>query len=147
MSYMNTEVPASGPNFDLLREAFKVIEDSPEEEINLDKWVCGTQFCAGGKLTTVKKFQDLGLGLTPLCVDRRQPPDWLYLSADGNNLLGFKALSNLFGIPYPDAEFLFDSVIDNYHDEPRSVDWEKCTDRQIFLSRMRVYFTRMGHTL
>jgi len=142
------------PNFDLLRAAYEVIKDSPDEEINLDTWVCGTQFCAAGKLTQAKKFRDLGLRLER---DRRFFDDdltYFHLvfrtSEDADPSYSFNALSKLFNFPRTCydliARELFDSVKTNEQIEDY-VDWSACTDRQIFLSRMRLFFTKHNQVL
>jgi hypothetical protein len=66
-------------NFELLKDAYAIIDGIPEKQFNLNRWVeendntgsvcdlahgCGTVACAGGWLSLHPKFNELGLKYT-----------------------------------------------------------------------------------
>jgi hypothetical protein len=96
----------SKPNFELLKDAYEIIDGIPEENIHLDNWrsrdegkSCGTIACTIGWLTLHPKFQALGLHYDT----SRAGPDMI---AVGNER-GFQVIEKLFGLNFNDAWKLF----------------------------------------
>lgn len=109
-------------NFELLKDAYAIIDGIPDHQFNLNRWVeedstgsscdiahgCGTVACAGGWLSLHPKFNALGLnytwsrGLGRGNNERR-------LTYKGNDMGGepFSVLGKVFGMSDYDARKLF----------------------------------------
>lgn len=145
---MHVENLNSGPHWNLLLECYELVKATPDETINLCRWRCDTQCCAGGLLATTPDFVDRGLFL-------RDISDRYGLEEGGTYELVFKsdamfyplytfdALAALFNITEFEAEILFKSAVDNFG-RRLSPD---VTDRQVFLNRMEKFFAHHGRTL
>lgn len=124
----------SAPNFELLKDAYAIIDGIPEHLINLSYIVsekgespaCGTICCAAGWLAHHPQFQALGLSCSP--------DGGMLLLHGSSNYLGVYAdqLAEVFGISYTDAADLFDSA-DRFEIAKHG------THKQIWLNRMWRY--------
>ncbi|CAG9229283.1 hypothetical protein [Burkholderia vietnamiensis] len=118
------------PNFELLKDAYEIIDGIPEENLNLNAWrtrnrgaTCGTIACAAGWLTLHPKFQTLGLTVhgshgVPKYRDHTH----------------YAALAALFEIETDDAEVLFKTAL---HDARKS-------HKEIFRERVRDFLEKHG---
>jgi hypothetical protein len=101
------------PNFDLLRDAFAIMDGIPSRVIDLDSWTteqgktlsCGTIACAGGWLARHPQFMELGLRIDSCG------------GVQGKNVYGIGALAELFNLDRSKGEeYLFNSDGDGYRD-------------------------------
>lgn len=122
------------PDYELIKDAYAIIDGIPEESFNLDQWfrpargACGTIACAAGWLAQHPDFNALGLKIThalpvPHVNDRHN--------------LGYHALGEVLGIDYDVAESIFCSREIVSELDPK----EKLsmTDKQLWLTRVRNY--------
>jgi hypothetical protein len=120
------------PNFELLKDAYEIIDGIPAENIDLDNWRardngmnCGTVACTIGWLTLHPKFQALGLRY-----DGAQPGYDMIAVGDER---GYAALEKLFGINSTIAWALF-----------RPAHTTKRSHKKIALKRIRDFLARHG---
>jgi len=125
------------PNFELLKDAYAIIEGIPEGNFHLDTWrtrdegaSCGTIACAGGWLTLHPKFRELGLG-----VDSYDFPNRFNNFPTFNGETHNKALARFFGITESDADDLF---------RQRTRYEREGTDKELFLRRLRSFLAKRG---
>ncbi|KVH64446.1 hypothetical protein WS89_03960 [Burkholderia sp. MSMB1072] len=117
------------PNFELLKDAYEIIDGIPPRNFNLDTWrkhddgaTCGTIACAAGWLTLHPKFQNLGLK-----VSNESSPVF-------NDKESMSALADLFRIDWDNAFQLF---------REKRVS-ELGTHKQVFLRRLRAFLKEHG---
>ncbi|NTX18022.1 hypothetical protein [Burkholderia cepacia] len=123
------------PNFELLRDAFAILDGIPEHVFNLDAWTvqqgeslsCGTIACAGGWLARHPKFAELGLGISrggDVC-----------LRTDANES-SFGALSKIFSLRGDEDEIFMPSGA-GYSDRELSFEVRQAmTDKQLWKRRV-----------
>ncbi|CAG9229289.1 hypothetical protein [Burkholderia vietnamiensis] len=123
------------PNFELLRDAFAIIDGIPEHVFDLEAWTvqggsrlsCGTIACAGGWLARHPKFVDLGL-------DINNDGDVCLRTNEGESSFG--ALSKVFSL-YGEEEDIFMTRRRGYRDGELSLDMlAKMTDKQLWKRRV-----------
>lgn len=122
------------PNFELLKDAYEIIDGIPSENFNLDTWrkrdegaTCGTIACAAGWLTLHPKFQELGLKSVVGHGHYLHRPVF-------NGKENIDALAELFGIKWADALRLF-----------REKGYlESGGHKQVFLRRLREFLQEHG---
>lgn len=137
----------TGPNYELLKDAYAIIDGIPEKHFNLNRWVqnelyrpgevCNTIACAGGWLAQHPKFNELGLRMS-----------WERGNGRGNNSLSlfhqktkereFDALASLFNISYTTAHKLFTA----FHNSP--YDHAQVRHKAMFLNRVRQFLKQEG---
>ncbi|KVQ35727.1 hypothetical protein WK03_35250 [Burkholderia cepacia] len=122
------------PNFELLKDAYEIIDGIPFKNFNLDTWrkrddgaTCGTIACAAGWLTLHPKFKELGLKTEVGSGKFQHRPVF-------NGKENMDALADLFGIELSDALQLFR--------EKRQ--FEQGTHKQVFLWRLRSFLEAHG---
>jgi hypothetical protein len=120
------------PNFELLKDAYEIVDGIPAENFDLNAWrtkdcgaSCGTIACAAGWLSLHPKFQALGLGYENRGVEGYQ----VTFGTDYH----FPALASLFNISYSQAQGLFGLA-----EEPGYA------HKDLFLSRVRRFLERHG---
>jgi hypothetical protein len=123
----------SKPNFELLKDAYEIIDGIPEENIHLDNWrardegtTCGTIACTIGWLTLHPKFQALGLRYDT----SHAGPDMIAVGDER----GFTAIEKLFGISFTSAWALFGPA------------HTKRSHKKVALKRIRDFLARHGQT-
>lgn len=103
--------------YQLLREAYAVIDGIPQEQFSLAIWSngkkpsCGMVGCGGGWLASYPPFIEMGLRM------RTGVPTY-------KDLRSFEALASFFGIPYFSAVGIFKANVHNpiY---PDKVEWKR----------------------
>jgi len=127
----------SQPNYELLKDAYAIIDGIPEDKINLrvirlsegKSLECGTICCAAGWLASHPTFKALGLSIAN---DR-----CIYLNGEMPDCNNYSdQMAAVFGITKPEASDLFDQRQAN---EPRSL-----TDKEIWLRRVRQFLKQKG---
>jgi hypothetical protein len=121
------------PNFELLKDAYEIVDGIPAENFNLNQWrkkdrgmSCGTIACAAGWLSLHPKFQALGLGYRDFGIEGYQ--------VTFGDEYHFAALAELFNIGNTQAHVLFGSA---HEFEPEGHKAE-------FLKPVRVFLQKHG---
>lgn len=121
------------PNFELLKDAYEIIDGIPNRNINLNCWVrgdekradCGTSACAAGWLALHPKFQALGL---------KMGSSRLFGSAPTfRGKQDYEALGLLFGIGRYEAASMFGPLYGSGGDY-----------KAVFLQRVSTYLQQHG---
>jgi len=124
------------PNFDLLRDAFAIIDGIPEASFRLDFWTskqgkslsCGTIACAGGWIARHPKFKAMGLAID-CCGD-----------VVTEEAAGAYALARIFDLNIAkDEETLFSSrgsTFGGYKDHELWPDLGALSDKQLWKRRV-----------
>ncbi|MFP3609250.1 hypothetical protein SB778_03935 [Paraburkholderia sp. SIMBA_050] len=125
------------PKFELLKDAYAIVEGIPEENFLLDTWrtkdqgaSCGTIACAGGWLTLHPKFRELGLSTDSYDFPNRFNHFPTFRGETHN-----KALATFFCITEDDADVLF---------RQRTRYEREGTDKELFLRRLRSFLEKRG---
>lgn len=120
------------PNFELLKDAYAIIDGLPDENVNLNSWrrtdcgaTCGTIACAAGWLSLHPQFEALGL---------RYDKGRENIVLDQSVHYGWAALAQVFSLTNSDAQHLFRGA---YLEPVR-------THREIFLERVRTFLSDHG---
>ena len=128
---------SSQPNFELLKDAYEIIDGIPARNIRLSEWrekdrgaSCGTIACAAGWLSLHPKFQALGLGSGHDYGFGAEPV------FDGRG--GVSGMAALFNIRLAEA---FDLFSDRNH---RLSYPSRISDKKLFLSRVRNFLGAHG---
>ena len=135
-----TKAVASVPNYELLKDAYAIIDGIPKHIINLDiigshgmSLSCGTICCAAGWLGHHPRFQEMGLQTVGNGL--RWKGKWANYD---------EAMGEVFNIPGEVAENLFGgagySSLDSYR--PASVPIG--AHKEMFLNRIRTFLQREG---
>ncbi|MDY7537558.1 hypothetical protein RGU72_04735 [Undibacterium sp. 5I1] len=108
------------PNFELLKDAYAIIDGIPDKQFDLDRVVskgyakkadCNTIACAIGFLAMHPQFNALGLSYSP--------PNGLQFK--GRQLDSYKTvISKVFGVSEDDARNLFGAAYSSDYDPPFS---------------------------
>jgi hypothetical protein len=129
------------PNYELLKDAYAIIDGIPDKVFHLAAWVtrkgkaldCGTVACAGGWLSMHPQFNDMGLKL-----NAERFPVLRGLQAIG-------ALAALFNLEYSDALDLFGMRPicggPRRYDPPNA---DRLSDKELWKARVRNFLNRMG---
>jgi hypothetical protein len=120
------------PNFELLKDAYAIIDGIPEKNINMDRWrkfdhgtTCGTVACAIGWFTLHPQFKALGLEYD----NSRSGTEVIRF----NSSRGFYAIGDLFNITYDEAFGLFGPAPDETTDH-----------KTVALKRIREFLEKHG---
>ncbi|MEZ2310824.1 hypothetical protein AB6809_29690 [Paraburkholderia sp. RCC_158] len=134
----------TAPNFELLKDAYAIIDGIPDDNLALNRWrtkdqgsSCGTIACAAGWLTLHPKFQELGLGVKRTECDQSMGP---WPSFAGQTRID--ALAVLFRLEFEDAYGLFG---ERWNTPARDLGLrEQATDKEIFLARVLKFLSKHG---
>jgi hypothetical protein len=131
----------SQPNYELLRQAYAILDGIPQQAIDLDHVIkergsslkCGTIACGIGWLSMHPKFNSMGLKFEKRkgfigngSVD--------ILTYQGQSVDYAEAASKIFGIAEPIAEKMFNGASNRPQHQ----------HKQILLSRIRSYLRKRG---
>ncbi|PLC44505.1 hypothetical protein C0Q88_07445 [Ralstonia pickettii] len=126
------------PNFELLKDAYAIIDGIPGRVIDLDMWTaetgdsqfCGTIACAAGWLARHPKFNAQGLKLE---FGDDGPP-----MHEPSGTYGFTALAKMFNLDESKSEHdLFNARIGGYRDEELTdAQFVRMSDKQLFKRRV-----------
>lgn len=129
------------PNYELLRQAYAILDGIPQEAIDLDHVIkqrgqslkCGTIACGIGWLSLHPKFNSMGLKFEKRnCFIGTGTVD--VLTYQGKSVDYSEAASKIFGI----AEPITDKMFTGASNRPRH------QHKQILLSRIRTYLRERG---
>lgn len=142
------------PNFELLKDAYAIIDGIPEDRFNLnvvtrtdaeghekDPHYCGTVGCALGWLAMHPQFQALGLGL--YVSDHRSQQ--AFTSFFGANLDFEKAGAMVFGMTVNDATAMFRPArhVELFPNREESL-IPVVSDKQVWQNRVKTYLRAHG---
>ncbi|MFW6855296.1 hypothetical protein ACODYM_28815 [Burkholderia gladioli] len=137
----------SRPNFELLRDAFAIIDGIPDQAFRLDAWVkrrgdaldCGTIACAGGWLAQHPKFTRMGLTLN-FSGDFARPE--LH-----NRARDYQALSQMFSLRRGDEVDIFAPRHTGYKDDELSLSQHYAlSDQKLWKRRVLRLFQEYGES-
>jgi hypothetical protein len=134
------------PNFELLRDAYAIIDGIPESYFALDQWredrPCGTVACAAGWLMQHPQFQVLGLR------DKRldhSPYHCPVFNVGITQFVGFSAMAHVFNLSLDDADDLFDSEVTRLDaDYEHPIAMIGVSDKDRWKARVRKYLKQHG---
>lgn len=119
-------------NLELLYEIRSIVNETPDDKLNMDTIWCGSVGCALGHAAHNPKFQDLGLGTTTI------GSTWpsTVLTLHGHNVPYDTAASAVFEISHRDAQYLFGPIDDeiDYDEGPPHV-----CHKQVFNERFEAF--------
>lgn len=131
------------PNYELLKDAYAIIDGIPESAFNLRRWrtaegeslECGTICCAAGWLAQHPDMVAKGLSLEEGRFAALAVPTL-------GGVIGFGAMSILFGIERNEADAIFSDRCFGGRYQPEN--WAELTDKEIWKARVRNFLKAKG---
>ncbi|MGO4302232.1 hypothetical protein [Cupriavidus sp. RAF12] len=135
------------PDITRLKTLRAFLATRPEADTRLERWHCGTAFCALGWATQMPEFQQAGLSL----VEETDGYEHYYHPHFGHSDLGFSAGATFFGLTRDQSDYLFAQVrTEPEHGfEPgvmQPADPQTMTDKAIALHRLDTLISELEAT-
>lgn len=137
------------PNYELLRDAYAIIDGIPPRKIDLDaiqeskgeSLTCGTICCAAGWLALHPQFQALGLNMTHDPAHFFHPRAWVTFNGNDHDGDYAAVMSRVFRITDDEAVELFGCAGESPYDHSMR---RNATDKSLFLNRVRSFLKEKG---